>query len=217
MTFENPKRRGFSSTVVTEEGKDISLFGRKTHGIYGVVLAVVLLGFARAAELTNRLLSFARKQPFQPKVLVLSVLVADTAEVLRRTLGETIAVEIRISANSWCVLADPILAENTLLNLAINARDAMPNGVRLTIKTRNVPGNPSAGALPGDCVVVAVRDTSAGMTSYTVDCAFEPFFTTKGPEARSGLGLSLVQEFAEQSGGHAVICGHLGYGATVEI
>ncbi len=178
-------------------------------------------GAFRAAELTQRLLAFARKQPLEPQAIDLDALIGDVAELLRRTLGAPIEVEIRTASDSWPALADPIQTENALLNLAINARDAMPEGGRLTIETRNVPcaapGEQRTRPAPGESVVLAVHDTGCGMAPDTVAHAFEPFFTTKGPEEGSGLGLSMVCGFARQSGGHAVIHSVLGRGTTVEI
>ena len=188
-----------------------------------------LLGYARAAkdgafrasELTHRLLAFARKQPLAPKIIDLNVFVADMAALLRRTLGAPIEIETSTSAEVWPVVVDPIQAENALLNLAINARDAMPDGGRLAIETRNMPGGapdqPDAESSSRDYVVLAVRDTGCGMAPDTQAHAFDPFFTTKAPDAGSGLGLSMVFGFAQQSGGTVAIHSELGLGTTVEI
>ena len=177
-------------------------------------------GAFRAAELTHRLLAFARKQPLAPKIIDLNAFVADMAGLLRRTLGTPIGIEIRTAPDAWPVLADPIQTENALLNLAINARDAMPEGGRLTIETRNMPGGATSairgGSSSQDYVVLAARDTGCGMAPDTAAHAFDPFFTTKGPDAGSGLGLSMVYGFAQQSGGHVAIHSELGLG-TVEI
>jgi PAS domain S-box-containing protein len=181
-----------------------------------------LHGADRAAELTRQLLAFARRQPLEPRVVNLGRLVGDMAEMLRRTLGEAIEVETVIAGGLWNTLADPAQVESAVLNLALNARDAMPMGGRLTIEITNAVLDESYASQerevePGQYVMLAVSDTGQGMTAETVSRAFEPFFTTKGEERGTGLGLSMVYGFVKQSHGHAQIYSEPGEGTTVKI
>jgi CheY-like chemotaxis protein len=176
----------------------------------------------RGGELTQRLLAFSRQQPLQPKVTDLSVLVNGMKDMLRRTLGETIRIETVASADLRRSLADPGQVENALLNLAINARDAMPDGGKLTISVGNAtPEDASAaerhGVDPGNFVLLSVGDTGTGMTSEVLERVFEPFFTTKDVGQGSGLGLSMIYGFAQQSGGYVTIESAPGHGTTVRI
>ena len=160
----------------------------------------------RAAALTNRLLAFARRQTLQPCAVEPDDLIEGIAELIRRTTGSGIAVELSLDDGIWTVLCDPNQLENVLLNLAINARDAMPDGGRLTIGTRDVSLSEAdvAGhdeARPGDYVEIAVADTDAGMDEATRARAFEPFFTTKPLGQGTGLGLSQLYGFVRQSDG----------------
>jgi PAS domain S-box-containing protein len=176
----------------------------------------------RAATLTQRLLAFSRRQPLRPAALDLNELVAGMAELVRRSVGEAVAVETRLAEGLWRGWADANQVENALLNLAINARDAMPAGGRLGIDTANVHlaaedlrAEPEAE--PGDYVRLAVTDTGAGMAPEVLARAFEPFFTTKPVGQGTGLGLSQLYGFARQSGGHARIRSEVGRGTAVEI
>ena len=181
-----------------------------------------LRGTDRAGQLTRQLLAFARRQPLEPKVINLGRLVTDMAEMLRRTLGEGIEVETVIAGGLWNTLADSAQVESAILNLAINARDAMSTGGRLTIEITNavldkdyIRSDPDLE--PGQYVLLAVSDTGHGMPSETVAKVFEPFFTTKGEEKGTGLGLSMVYGFVKQSHGHIQIYSEVDQGTTVKI
>jgi PAS domain S-box-containing protein len=175
----------------------------------------------RAAALTHRLLAFARRQPLIPKSLDVNELVVSLEDLLRRTIGETIDLEIAASDDLWCTLCDPNQLESALLNLAINARDAMPDGGKLTIKTANarldsVTADTPA-LSPGDYVRIDVADTGVGMSAEVAARAFDPFFTTKPIGQGTGLGLSMIYGFARQSNGHATIDSKIGQGTTIRL
>jgi PAS domain S-box-containing protein len=181
-----------------------------------------LEGATRAAALTYRLLAFSRQQPLAPVAIDCNALVSGLSDLLRRTLGENIHVETRLEEGLWLTHADPNQLENALLNLAVNARDAMPEGGRLTIETSNRSlAEPETGvaekAPPGPYVMIGVADTGTGMSADTIAKAFEPFFTTKPIGKGTGLGLSQVYGFARQSNGYAEICSQEGQGTTVRI
>lgn len=181
-----------------------------------------LLGAKRAASLTQRLLAFARRQPLDPKPVDVSKLVSGMSDLLTRTLGERIEVQTVFGAGLWRVEVDPNQLESALLNLALNARDAMPEGGQLTIETANahldeVYAARASELAPGQYVVVAVSDTGMGMTRETLDHVFEPFFTTKPIGQGTGLGLSQVYGFVKQSGGHVKLYSEVGEGTTVRI
>ncbi len=164
----------------------------------------------RAATLTQRLLAFSRRQPLAPKSLDLNRLMAGVLDLLGRTLGETIHVETVLAGGLWRVFADENQLENALLNLAVNARDAMPRGGRLTVATQNVLLDEAYARVqedvrPGEYVLVSVSDTGVGMTRDVLARAFDPFFTTKDIGQGTGLGLSQVYGFVRQSGGHVRI------------
>jgi signal transduction histidine kinase len=183
---------------------------------------LALRGVARAAALTHQLLAFARRQPLDPKPVEPNRLVAGMSDLLRRTLGEAIAIETVLAGGLWRTYADPNQIESAILNLAVNARDAMPAGGRLTIETANTHLDEDYAAAhhevaPGQYVLIAVSDTGTGMTREAVDKAFEPFFTTKEPGKGTGLGLSQVYGFVKQSGGHVKIYSEPGNGTTVRI
>ena len=168
------------------------------------------------------LLAFARRQPLAPIRIDLNALVANFQDLVTHTLGEDIEVVCQHASNLWPVIADPAQVESCLLNLAKNARDAMPSGGRLTITTSNQPLdadyaklNPSV--TPGDYVMTAISDTGTGMPSEVVAKAFEPFFTTKDQGKGTGLGLSMVFGFAAQSGGHVSVHSRPGLGTTVRL
>ncbi len=182
----------------------------------------ILRAAGRGAELTQRLLAFSRQQPLRPKSIDLHALASGMLDLLSRTLGETIAIETHIEPGLWDALADAGQVENALLNLALNARDAMPQGGRLdilganrTIGLADVEAFPEVE--PGDYIELAVRDTGQGMTPEVQAQAFEPFFTTKDVGQGSGLGLSMIYGFARQSGGHATIESQAGQGTTVRL
>lgn len=179
-------------------------------------------GAKRAAALTQRLLAFSRRQPLNPKPLNVNGLVTGLSELIHRTLGEMVSVETVLSAGLWQVEADPNELEAAVLNLAVNARDAMPDGGRLTIETANTYIDESYAAshaevTPGQYVAISVSDTGIGMDAGTIAQAFEPFFTTKPVGQGTGLGLSQVYGFVKQSGGHVKIYSELGQGTTVKI
>ena len=185
-------------------------------------VANAMSGAKRAATLTQRLLAFSRRQPLDPRPLNPSKLVVGMAEMLARTLGETIALETVQGAGLWNVEADPNQLESALLNLAVNARDAMPGGGKLTIETSNslidtVYATQHAEVTPGQYVVFSVSDTGTGIDKDKIDKVFEPFFTTKEVGKGTGLGLSMVYGFAKQSGGHVKIYSEPGHGTTVKI
>jgi PAS domain S-box-containing protein len=181
-----------------------------------------LQGADRAAALTQQLLAFSRRQPLEPRSIDVNRLVSGMSNLLHRTLGESIAIETVSAAGLWAVYADVNQLENALLNLAVNARDAMPNGGKITIETGNVHlDEPYAAAhaevTAGQYVMVAVTDTGVGMSKETIDKAFEPFFTTKEAGHGTGLGLSQVYGFVKQSAGHMKIYSELGQGTTVKL
>ena len=182
--------------------------------------AAAMRAAARGAMLTHQLLAFARKQTLAPKPTNLNELVSGMSEMLLRTLGGTIRVEFGLAEGLWSALIDPNQIESAILNLAINARDAMPDGGSLTIETANRRSgflNRRQGLEPGDYVVVSVTDTGTGMTEDVKAKAFDPFFTTKDVGKGSGLGLSQVYGIARQSGGLAELDSAMGRGTTVRI
>jgi signal transduction histidine kinase/CheY-like chemotaxis protein len=179
-------------------------------------------GAHRAAALTQRLLAFSRQQPLAPEAVDVNRLVGGMSDLLRRTLGEDVAVETLLAAGLWWAHADPNQLESSLLNLAVNARDAMPGGGRLTIETANADldgaDDEAREDVPaGEYVAIRVADTGTGMPPEVVGRAFEPFFTTKPVGKGTGLGLSQVYGFAKQSGGHAAICSAPGEGTAVTL
>jgi signal transduction histidine kinase len=180
-------------------------------------------GAERAAKLTARLLAFARRQPLSPQPIDANKLVVGIAVLLRRTVGATIALAFHPQDELWATLADPNQLENALLNLALNARDAMRDGGKLTIETRNCELDAVFVAAleepiePGEYVMIAVADTGTGMDKATIGHAFEPFFTTKDVGKGTGLGLSQVYGFVRQSAGHVRIDSELGLGSTIKI
>ena len=176
----------------------------------------------RGSELVRRLLAFARKQRLEPRIVNLNERLPDVVALLRRTLGENIAVEIAPGPGLWPALADPTQIDDALVNLAINARDAMPAGGKIIIETANVRLEPETegGALeapPGDYVMLAVSDTGHGMTPEIMARVFEPFFTTKELGQGTGLGLSMVYGFVRQSGGHVTVDSTPGHGTIVRL
>jgi signal transduction histidine kinase len=210
-------------------------------GVADHQVAAVLRAAGRGAELTQRLLAFSRRQPLKPQAIDLAARVAGMTELLTRTLGATIEISVASTPGLWRASADPGQLESALLNLAINARDAMPEGGRLSISSANasleareivalLTGQAPEAALeaapeavtgepgdPGDYVVLSVSDTGAGMSPAVLARVFEPFFTTKDVGQGSGLGLSMVYGFARQSGGFAAIESAPGRGTTVRL
>jgi PAS domain S-box-containing protein len=186
------------------------------------IIASALRGASRAAMLTHRLLAFSRRQPLVPEVLSVNKLVAGMSDLMRRTLGEAILIEAVLAGGLWPTLADSNQLENALINLAINARDAMLEGGKLTIETANTHLDEAYARMhdevqPGQYVGIFVTDTGTGMASEAVAQAFEPFFTTKEIGQGTGLGLSQVYGFIKQSGGHAKIYSEVGLGTTVKL
>jgi len=176
----------------------------------------------RGATLTGQLLAFARKQPLAPAAIDLAATMPDLIPLLRRTLGEHIEVRYVETAGLWPAMADPAQLEAAVLNLALNARDAMPGGGRLTIELGNKVldeeyARDHAEVVPGDYALVAVSDTGHGMTPEVVARVFEPFFTTKPDGKGTGLGLAMVFGFVKQSGGHVKVYSEPGEGTTVKI
>ena len=176
----------------------------------------------RGAALTQQLLAFSRKQPLDPRPLDANRLVRGMSELLRRTLGESIEIETVPAGGLWQTLVDPNQLEHAVLNLAINARDAMPDGGKLTIETGNTYLDDDYAAAhvevtPGQYVLVAVSDTGYGMSEAVMSRAFDPFFTTKPEGKGTGLGLSQVYGFVKQTGGHVKIYSEPPQGTTIKI
>jgi PAS domain S-box-containing protein len=175
----------------------------------------------RAAALTHRLLAFARRQPLIPKSVDANALVVSLEDLLRRTIGETIDLDIVAASGLWCTLCDQNQLESALLNLAINARDAMPDGGKLVIATANARIDgidaDTPALLPGDYIRIDVTDTGTGMSPEVAARAFDPFFTTKPIGQGTGLGLSMIYGFARQSNGHVLIDSKQGVGTSVRL
>jgi signal transduction histidine kinase len=181
-----------------------------------------MTGARRAASLTQRLLAFARRQPLNPKPLDVNTLVRSMLELVQRTLGEAIQIEVVLAAGLWRTETDPNELESALLNLSLNARDAMPDGGKLTIETSNAYldeayASKHAEVITGQYVSISVSDTGFGMDEPILSRVFEPFFTTKAEGKGTGLGLSQVYGFVKQSGGHVKIYSEKGEGTTVKI
>ena len=179
-------------------------------------------GVERGAKLASQLLAFGRQQPLKPKATDAGRILRDMDDMFRRTLGETVEIETVVAAGLWNCLVDPRQLENALLNLAINARDAMGSEGKLTIEVGNgsldeayVAANPDTAE--GQYVVIAVTDTGCGISEDDLSKVFEPFFTTKAPGEGTGLGLSMVFGFVKQTGGHITIYSEVGQGTTVRI
>ena len=182
----------------------------------------ILRAARRGTELTQRLLAFSRRQPLDPQSIDLVELVNGVSAMLKRTLGEMIEIAASGETGLWPAMADPGQVENALLNLAINARDAMPGGGKLTVECMNARldetyATRTADAAPGDYAVLAVSDTGSGMSPEILEHVFEPFFTTKEVGQGTGLGLSMIYGFAKQSGGHVAIYSEVGMGTTVKL
>ncbi len=184
--------------------------------------ATAALGAAgRAAALTHRLLAFSRRQTLDPKPIGANALVVEMGELIQRTVGPQISLRTVLAPELWPTLCDPNQLENALLNLCINARDAMPDGGQLTVETANTALDerdaPAHDLPPGDYVVIRVTDTGSGMTPEVIARAFDPFFTTKPIGMGTGLGLSMIYGFATQSGGQVRIASQPGEGSTISI
>jgi signal transduction histidine kinase len=176
----------------------------------------------RGADLTQHLLAFARRQPLQPRSTDVNAMVIDVARLLKPTLGEQIEIESMLAHDSAPALIDPSQLSTALLNLALNARDAMPEGGKLTLETKNVVLDERYAAMheevrAGNYVMIAVSDTGEGIPKDLLEKVFEPFFTTKEVGKGSGLGLSMVYGFAKQSNGHVKIYSEEGHGTTVKL
>jgi signal transduction histidine kinase/CheY-like chemotaxis protein len=177
---------------------------------------------ARGADLTQHLLAFARRQPLQPRNVDVNAMVIEAARLLRPTLGEQIEVESMLAHDSHPALIDPSQLSTAILNLALNARDAMPDGGKLTLETKNVVLDENYAGMnsevsPGNYVMIAVSDSGTGIPASLLEKVFEPFYTTKDVGKGSGLGLSMVYGFVKQSNGHIRIYSEEGHGTTVKL
>ncbi|HUC73113.1 MAG TPA: ATP-binding protein [Stellaceae bacterium] len=189
---------------------------------YKRAIAAALRGASRAALLTHSLLAFSRRQPLAPEVVSVNKLVAGMSDLLRRTIGEAVQIETVLAGGLWPAFIDSNQLENALINLAVNARDAMPEGGKLTIETANSHLDEAYAAMhseiePGQYIGIFVSDTGVGMPNEIVSQVFEPFFTTKDIGQGTGLGLSQVYGFVKQSNGHVKIYSEVGHGTTVKL
>ncbi|HLG84903.1 MAG TPA: PAS domain S-box protein [Bradyrhizobium sp.] len=176
----------------------------------------------RGAQLTRHLLAFARKQPLQPREIDVNALVLEAAKLLRPTLGEQIEIQSELASETWAAMVDPSQLTTAVINLSLNARDAMPEGGKLTLETRNVYLDETYAGMhsevaAGHYIMVAVSDTGSGITPENLEKVFEPFFTTKEIGKGTGLGLSMVFGFIKQSGGHVKIYSEVGHGTSVKM
>jgi signal transduction histidine kinase len=196
------------------------------YGVADIALNTMIddaLGAAlRGASLTRHLLAFSRRQTLEPRVLRLDLVLGELIGLLTRTLGETIQIRTRLPADLWKACIDPNQLENAVINLAVNARDAMPEGGTLTIEAKNVVldaglADALAATPAGRYVLIAVTDTGTGMAKEVTDRVFEPFFTTKPEGSGTGLGLSMVFGFVKQSGGHIKIYSEPGSGTAIQL
>jgi nitrogen-specific signal transduction histidine kinase len=211
----------FNNLLTVVVGSLDAAVGRATPELRPLVESA-LQAAERGAALVRQLLGFSRRQTLIPERLRLNDLAAGMEDLLRRTLGEHVEIELKLRGELWPAFADKSQVESALLNLAINARDAMPEGGKLTIETDNahLDGDyaaRNAEVAAGDYVTLAVTDTGTGMTAEVLEHAFEPFFTTKEVGKGSGLGLSMIYGFAKQSGGHLKIYSEVGHGTSVRL
>lgn len=202
--------------------EDLTVDGDPASEERVALLQAALTASKSGAELIQHLLAFSRKQTLQPRITCLNDLVRRMENLLRRTLGETIQIRFGLQSSAWKLYIDPAQLESALLNLALNARDAMPEGGVLTIKRDDVTLNENyvaahPGSKIGDFIMLTINDTGVGMTPRVMEKVFEPFFTTKGVGKGSGLGLSMVRGFVEQSGGHVDIFSELGGGTSIKL
>ncbi|HWF94515.1 MAG TPA: CHASE3 domain-containing protein [Xanthobacteraceae bacterium] len=207
--------RRLADFALTQDGKQLAALLLKP-------LDVASQGARSAAQLTHRLLAFSRRQPLEPAQVDLNRLISGMSDLLRRTLGETISVETVMAGGLWPTFADANQVENALINLCVNARDAMPNGGRLTIETGNAYLDEAytrqfGDVTPGQYAMLSVADSGTGIPAEVLDRIFEPFFTTKALGEGSGLGLAMVHGFVKQSSGHIRIYSEVGHGTTVKI
>jgi len=201
---------------------ELLLEGPQSDPAQTELVKTILKASLRGAELTRRLLAFARQQPLNPRIFNLNERIPDIVRMLHRTLGESINIKTVFAENLWLTVADPSQVEDALVNLAINARDAMPTGGDLTIETTNATLDDRYAArhldvTSGDYVVLAVTDTGIGMPPEVIERATEPFFTTKKLGQGTGLGLSMIYGFARQTGGHLKIDSKVGVGTTMRL
>jgi len=205
-------------------GGNLQLIARRADGLPEIQKRVqnAMSGVERGAKLASSLLSFARRQPLEPKAVKIGRLLGNMDDMMRRALGEEIDIEMVISGGLWTTEVDPAQLENAILNLAINARDAMEGAGRLTLEVANASlddtycvGHPEVA--PGQYVMLAVSDTGSGMPQDVIDQAFEPFFSTKPEGKGTGLGLSMVYGLVKQSGGHVKIYSEVDEGTTIKI
>jgi nitrogen-specific signal transduction histidine kinase len=201
---------------------DILIDGVADRPALSTIARMIDEAATRGADLTRQLLAFARKQPLQPRETDINALVVETARLLRPTLGEHVEIEPMFEEGAWRAMIDPTQLSSALLNLALNARDAMPNGGKLTLETANVildeeyaSANPEV--TPGPYVMVAVSDTGIGIPAALHHKVFEPFFTTKEIGKGTGLGLSMVYGFVKQSNGHIKVYSEEGHGTTIKL
>ncbi len=200
--------------IATDEKKDVARIHEQIENVIEIAV--------RGGQLVQRLLAFARRQMLAPKVIDVAAVVDGMVPLLRRTIGEAIEIKGVHDAGIWTVVADPSQLESAILNLAINARDAMPGGGCLAITAANVTVDAEMAPIypdlkQGDYVLISVADTGTGMTADVVSRAFEPFFTTKAVDKGTGLGLAMVYGFLRQSGGTAKIYSELGHGTTIHL
>ncbi len=203
---------------------NLQLLGRLAAGNERVEQRVgkALAAVRRGGQLASQLLAFGRRQPLEPKIVNIGRFITGMEDMLRRTLGEDIDMETVVSSGLWNTFVDPNQIESALLNLAINARDAMSGAGKLTLEASNASLDEAyarrhAEVLPGQYVMLAVSDTGSGMTPEVIAKAFDPFFSTKAEGKGTGLGLSMVYGFVKQSGGHVKIYSEIGHGTAIKI
>lgn len=211
----------FNNLLTVIIGNSEALAQELGEGDLGELAGLILSTGERAADLTERLLTFARKQSLTPRSVKVGDLVDGLLPLLRRAIPEAIELKLSARFSSRSVYADPAQLEMVLLNLVLNARDALPDGGRIDIYSENIVVGPNSAQYaelqPGKYVMLCLSDNGVGMSEETVEKAFDPFFTTKGPGQGSGLGLSMVYGFARQSGGHVELSSRLGGGTTVRL
>lgn len=209
-------------TVIQGNAEMLSQTFRDTDDEAAELADMIDSAARRGAELTQRLLAFARRQPLEPAAVDVASLLSAMEGLLGRTLGANVELEFKAAADTWPALIDSAQLETAVLNLVVNARDAMPNGGCLTIEIDNTSigktyAESRSEVVPGDYVLVAVSDTGVGIASENIDRVFEPFFTTKQKSRGTGLGLSMVYGFIKQSYGHVAIYSEPGEGTTVKL